>query len=52
MYDNHPDFIIINKDIDKICPDFIESVKAEDLEIFTKKFEKSSKNIIIYKLKK
>ncbi len=46
------DYLIINKNIDEICPDFIDSVKAEDLEIFTKKFEKSPKNIIIYKLKK
>jgi 4-amino-4-deoxy-L-arabinose transferase-like glycosyltransferase len=44
-------FIIINKDIDKICPNFIESVKTEDLEIFTNKFEKSPQKIVIYKLK-
>lgn len=46
------DFIIIDKDIDKICPDFRDSVKADDLEIFTKEFEKSHKKIVIYKLKK
>jgi hypothetical protein len=45
------DFIIIGKGIDKICPDFRDSVKADDLEIFTKKFEKSPKKIVIYKLK-
>jgi len=46
------DFMIIDRDIDKICPDFRDSVKADDLEIFTKKFEKSHKKIVIYKLKK
>jgi len=46
------DFIIINKDINKICPDFIDSVKTEDLEIFTNIFEKSPKKIVIFKLKK
>jgi len=46
------DFIIIDKNIDKICPDFRDSVKTDDLEIFTKKFEKSRKTIVIYKLKK
>ncbi|MFB0556020.1 MAG: hypothetical protein ACETWQ_22170, partial [Phycisphaerae bacterium] len=46
------DFIIIDKDIDKICPDFRDSIKTDDLEIFTKKFEKSQKKIVIYKLKK
>jgi len=33
------DFIIIDKDIDKICPDFRDSVKADDFVIFRKKFE-------------
>jgi len=46
------DFIIINRDIDKICPDFKDSVRTDDLEIFTRKFEKSNKKIVIYKLKK
>ncbi len=46
------DFMIIDRDIDKICPGFRDSVKADDLEIFTKKFEKSRKKIVIYKLKK
>ncbi len=45
------DFMIINRNVDKICPDFRDSVKADDLEIFTKKFEKSQKTIVIYKLK-
>jgi 4-amino-4-deoxy-L-arabinose transferase-like glycosyltransferase len=45
------DFLIVNKDIDEICPDFIESIRTEHLEIFTKKFENSSKKIVIYKLK-
>lgn len=45
------DFMIINRNVDKICPDFRGSVKADDLEIFTKKFEKSPKKIVIYKLK-
>jgi 4-amino-4-deoxy-L-arabinose transferase-like glycosyltransferase len=49
---NEADFIIIDKDIDKICPDFRDSVKADDLEILTRNFEKSSKKIVIYKLKK
>jgi 4-amino-4-deoxy-L-arabinose transferase-like glycosyltransferase len=46
------DFMIVNRDIDKICPDFRDLVKADDLEIFTKKFEKNHKKIVIYKLKK
>jgi len=46
------DFMIINRDIDKICPGFRDSAKADDLEIFTKKFEKSHKKIVIYRLKK
>ncbi len=46
------DFIITDKDIDKICPDFRDSVDANDLEVFTRKFEKSNKKIVIYKLKK
>ncbi len=46
------DFIIINKKADKICPDFRDSVKADDLEVFTNKFENSDKKIVIYKLKK
>jgi 4-amino-4-deoxy-L-arabinose transferase-like glycosyltransferase len=46
------DFIIINKDIDKICPDFKESVDSNDLEISTKKFLENNRKIVIYKLKK
>ncbi len=45
------DFVIIDRKTDKTCPDFRDSVKADDLEIFTKKFEKSPKKIVIYKLK-
>ena len=46
------DFIIIDKDIDKICPNFRDSAKTDGLEIFTRKFEESHKKIVIYKLKK
>ncbi|MHC4111743.1 MAG: hypothetical protein ACYSUY_11760, partial [Planctomycetota bacterium] len=46
------DFIIIDKDIDKICPDFKESVESNDLEISTKKFLQNNRKIVIYKLKK
>lgn len=46
------DFIIIDRSIDKICPDFKDSVKADDLEIFTNKFEKSQRKIVVYKLNK
>lgn len=46
------DFIIVNTRADKVCPDLRDSVKTDDLEIFTRKFEKSNKKIVIYKLKK
>jgi hypothetical protein len=49
---NNADFIIIDKNIDKICPDFKESVDSNDLEISTKKFLQNNRKIVIYKLKK
>jgi hypothetical protein len=45
------DFMIIDRDIDKICPNFGDAVKAGDLELFTEKFKKSHRRIVIYKLK-
>ncbi len=46
------DFIIIDRNIDKMCPDFRGSIRSDDLELLTDKFEKSKRKIIIYKLKK
>jgi hypothetical protein len=45
-------FIIIDKNINKICPDFRDSVKLDDLTLLTDKFEKTNRKIVIYKLKK
>lgn len=46
------DFVVINDTIETNCPDFRDSVKSEDLEIFTNKFEKSRRKILVYKLNK
>lgn len=44
------DFIIIDRNIEKACPDFKDSVKADDLEVLTNKFEEDDRKILIYKL--
>ena len=46
------DFVVINEDIDTNCPDFRDSVKSDDLEIFTNRFEKNRRKILVYKLNK
>ncbi|MGA2916376.1 MAG: glycosyltransferase family 39 protein [Sedimentisphaerales bacterium] len=46
------DFVIVDKKTDDRHPDFRKSIKPEDLEVFTRKFEDSSRKIVIYKLKK
>ena len=45
------DFIIVDKNIDNICPGFKAMVKEQDLEIFSTEFESSNRRIVIYKLK-
>lgn len=45
-------YIIIDKNINQICPDFKKFVKADDMEILTTQFQESNREIIIYKLKK
>lgn len=44
------DFIIIDRNITTACPDFKDSVKVDDLEILTNKFEEDDRKIVIYKL--
>lgn len=46
------DFIIVDKDLDKQCPHFRESINAEDLEIFSRRFENTHRKTVIYRLKK
>lgn len=45
------DFIIVDKNIDSICPGFAGMVKKEHLEVFSTEFEASDRRIIIYKLR-
>ena len=44
------DFLIVDKDIKTICPDFWDSMNENDLEPFSSKFEDTNKEIIIYKI--
>jgi len=46
------DFIVADKNLDTICPDFRNSVSPDDLEIFTAGFAMSGRSILVYKLKK
>lgn len=50
--EKHADFIVTDENLDAICPDFRDSVNSDDLEIFTRRFEKSDRKILVYKLKK
>ncbi len=44
------DFLIVDKDIDDICPEFKDKLKESDLEVFSTAFESSDRKIIIYKV--
>jgi hypothetical protein len=46
------DFIVADRNLDTICPDFRDSVSPDDLEIFTARFAMSGRKILVYKLKK
>ncbi len=44
------DFIIIDKHIDRICPEFKSMVRQDDLEVISTEFEHSDRRIVIYKV--
>ena len=44
------DFLIVDRDIDYICPEFKDKLKESDLELFSTAFENSERKIIIYKV--
>jgi 4-amino-4-deoxy-L-arabinose transferase-like glycosyltransferase len=44
------DFIIIDKHIDRICPEFKSMVRQDDLEVISAEFEDSDRKIVIYKV--
>jgi len=46
------DFIIFNKNIEKIYPEFDNLINRNDLELFPREFESNNKKIIVYKLNK
>ena len=46
------DFLIFDKNLKESCPDFAKMAKEDGIEVFADEFEKSSRNIVIYKLKK
>lgn len=50
--EKNADFLIVDKGVREVCPDFKALAKKEDMEVFTNEFEKSSRNIVIYELKK
>jgi 4-amino-4-deoxy-L-arabinose transferase-like glycosyltransferase len=44
------DFLIVDKDMNDVCPEFKDHSKESDLEVFSTVFEKGSKGVIIYKV--
>ena len=45
------DFIIIDKHIERVCPEFKSMVRQDDLEVFSTEFEHSDRRIVIYKVR-
>jgi hypothetical protein len=45
------DFIIIDKHVERVCPEFKNMVKEDDLEVFSTEFEHSDRRIVIYKVR-
>ncbi|MBN2181967.1 MAG: glycosyltransferase family 39 protein [Sedimentisphaerales bacterium] len=46
------DFLILDDSMEKTCPEFMDMIKENDLEVFSTAFENRERGIIIYKVVK